>query len=173
VTKSYPSPETIQQKFGAEHPASLFYVHLLPLLNGIAVQLQRKGHSNDWLPRIVSLAPDWGRIKINRADRVVAESFVPVGSLRSINVPDATLRQLHSLSVADSPKHVKNLKPFQLHVLQAEGEPLRMAVPAVSNFHELTQAFKIIVETPREQLAYFAVILGLGGTVGSGGAAGS
>ena len=157
----HPLIEDVRATFGGDHPAYLFYVQLHPLLLGIGVSLFRR---RQWLPRIVQISSDYGRIKILSDSKVVNESFIPVCNMRSMSIPDSTLRRLREVAE----KKVQNSEatggnfPLQLSILMTNGEPLLMQVTDISTFHLLTQAFKILCETPKEQLAYLAVLLGLG-----------
>ncbi|CAD7966772.1 unnamed protein product [Amoebophrya sp. A120] len=157
-----PSLETIQTHFGREHPAYLFYMHLLPLLKGIAVmQLQKK--QNLWQPRIVSVSNDYGRVQFHSEEKIVAETFLRTRSLKSVNVPDPTLKLLQDVARGVEIKSSRS-KAYHLHILRFDGDPVRLSVPTITTFHLLTQAFKILCETPKEQLSYFAVVLGLKST---------
>ncbi|CAD7955357.1 unnamed protein product [Amoebophrya sp. A25] len=152
-----PTIDVVRAHFGADHPAHQFYVHLLPLLKGIAVMLWRK---DMWVPRIVSVSTDYQRLQFHSETKVVAESFIRVASLKSVNVPDPTLRLLQDVA-AGTPIPPSRPKLFQIHVLRFDSPPLRLQVPTITTLHLLTQGFKIICETPKEQLAYYAVVLGL------------
>jgi len=159
-----PSVQTIQSHFGADHPAYLFYVHLLPLLKGVAVMMQNsKAKTNEWVPRIVSVSTDYGRVQFHSEKKMVAETFVRVRSLKSVNVPDPTLKLLQDVAKGAEVSAARG-RGFHLHVLRFDGESVKMQVPTITTFHLLTQAFKILCETPKEQLSYFAVVLGLKST---------
>ena len=112
-----------------------------------------------YAPRLISISADYGRINIQKEEKLVNERFVPVRNLKSVNVPDKTLNLLHNLSEDASSKKARK---FHVHVLLDKGDPLRIIVGSITVFHELMQAFKVICETPKEQLSYFAVVLGLG-----------
>ena len=159
--------------------------------------------------RSVSLSGDCSRVKVQDGERLVSDKFFPTATLRSVFIPEPTMKLLKVLSTEEEERELEkanaeeggdnkneekkattlssdivsetsstqvhrhtrqsslkgipvNKRSFQLHLLANNTDPLKFQTQDLNDFYLLFYALKAVCATPKEKLAYYACVLGIG-----------